>query len=133
MGKARCVSVGHSLRGARVQAFDVSSRCGNAEEEQTNFPPDSFNALKPVEAQPERLQQGRTSTDLDPKFYYSPYQTNFILGPHDHGPMDTDADGERWANAGFNFVSVPPRPLELRKSCSHSLYLLTWRRNVVCS
>eukprot|EP01043_Picozoa_sp_COSAG02_P013756 COSAG02_NODE_556_length_20390_cov_88.575230_2_plen_1290_part_00 len=76
--------------------------------EQTNFPPDSFNALKPVEAQPERLHQGRTNTDLDPKFYYSPYQTNFILGgSHDHGPMDTDTDGERWANAGFNFVSVP--------------------------
>eukprot|EP01043_Picozoa_sp_COSAG02_P081670 COSAG02_NODE_20076_length_849_cov_1.774667_1_plen_65_part_00 len=50
---------------------------------------ESFNALKLVEAQPEHLQQGRTNTDPDPKFFYSPYQTNFSLsGSHDHAPID---------------------------------------------
>jgi hypothetical protein len=50
-----------------------------------------------------------TDTDLHPTAEYAvDEQTNFILGgSHDHGPMDTDEDGERWANAGFNFVSVP--------------------------
>ena len=50
-----------------------------------------------------------TNTDLHPTAGYAvDEQTRFILGgSHDHAPMDTDADGERWANAGFNFVSVP--------------------------